>query len=140
MNHGPSLISVKKWACPRIGTIVLLVLVAACSDERYGKIPIPDLSEGDIVLRATHVVNPRFRQLSREQIRLLTRQAEDTVRDHFDIEIDIQMVASFSVGGLFRTLPESVARVRGGEIVNLEKPRKRYQSPRKVDRANGKTA
>jgi len=112
----------------RIVGCVLFALVCACLDACYKqaendagelrRVPLPVLS-GTISLRVGVVYNPRFPELSVQQLKQLLVRTSDMVERQFGISVSFQPPERIGIQEFFDFLPPVVKRHRSAEIIDI---------------------
>jgi len=95
------------------------VAVSSGEEGEWLSVALPDISEQPIRLRTANVINPRFRQLSNEQVAAILQRTVELVKQHFDIEVEFSQVTAISIDEMFGYLTDDVIAYRRGEIVDL---------------------
>lgn len=118
-------------------SIFLLCSITACNngesdkqsasgdlvDDRvddWATIPLPDLSQQPVKLRVASVVNPRFKQLTKDQVNRILLRSRQMVKQYFDIDIIFSDVDTLPVKEIFNALSDGLIRARQEEIVDIE--------------------
>jgi len=100
------------------------LLLSSCSapDDQaaWETVPLPDISAQPVKLSVANAVNQRFRRLSDVQIERILSHAEELVKQHFDIEVELVLTDTLSIEELFSTLNEQVVNQRKQEIVDFD--------------------
>lgn len=91
------------------------------SDELddWAAINLPDITRQPITLRVANVVNPRFKQLSENQLRRILKRSQKLVKQYFDVAVDFSEIQTRNIADVFNTLKPEVIRQRKTEIVAI---------------------
>ncbi|MCW8830376.1 MAG: hypothetical protein OQK32_02530, partial [Gammaproteobacteria bacterium] len=121
-----------KWSSLKfIQPLSLLLILSAnlsCSQEpeqvsettpATSSIALPDVS-GEVRLRVANVTNPRFPQLSDEQLQAILDKTSDMVKQHFGLTVVFEKPKAVSIQKLFETLPEKVIQQQQDKIVKIK--------------------
>jgi hypothetical protein len=118
-------------------SIFLLCSITACSNgesdkqsasddlvdhraDDWATIPLPDLSQQPVKLRVASVVNPRFKQLTDDQVNRILLRSRQMVKQYFDIDIIFSDVETLAVEEIFNALSEALIKARQEEIVDIQ--------------------
>lgn len=83
-------------------------------------VPLPKNPNGP--LRVWHAVNPALPRLSEVEFSRVLRSAEHTVKNHLQLDIQLQPVGDIDIGQLFARLPEISRNRRQGNIIQHDEP------------------
>ena len=104
--------------------LLLCLLLSSCGtpddQQAWESVPLPDISAQPVRLSVANVVNQRFRQLSDTQIGQILSHAEELVKQHFGIEVELVLTDTLNIEQLFSTLNEQVVNYRKKEIVDFD--------------------
>lgn len=89
------------------------------SDD-WATAPLPDLSLQPVKLRVASVVNPRFKQLTEDQVTGILTRTRQMVKQHFAIDITFTGVETVAIKDVFHQLSGEVLNSRRDEIVDIE--------------------
>lgn len=101
-------------------TLLLVVsTMLSCSQEpEWSRVAQPDVSK-EISLRVANVTNPRFPQLSDEQLQAILNKTSNMVKEHFALDVVFEKPEPLTIEALFNILPENVKKERQKEIVKF---------------------
>lgn len=100
--------------------LLMVLTVSSCSQEpKIKRLALPDLSK-EIRLRVASAINPRFPQLSDEQLQQILNKTSLLVKQHFDLNVSFEKPETVSIKTLFDTLPEKLIKEKQDKIVNLD--------------------
>jgi hypothetical protein len=115
---------------------ILLCCITSCADRDDGQTPqaqtqstvsagecatvaLPDISRQPLRLSVASIVNPRFKQLSADQIRKILLRSRQMVKQYFDIDIEFSDLKTLSIQEVFDRLDKKVIAERRGEIIDI---------------------
>jgi hypothetical protein len=121
----------------RIGLVLLafvLAIIITLFLARFFKTPqdtwsnlvLPDVSSQPVSLRVVYASNPRFTDLTEQQLQTVLQHASVLMQQHFNLNVEFEISAPVDVAELFTTLPDTVKQVRAAAIVD----------PRSLDQQN----
>jgi hypothetical protein len=94
---------------------------AADSEQAgWSSIPLPDISQQPISLRVANVVNPRFKQLSQQQLEQILQRSQQLVKQYFNVDVVYSDVQTVTIEAVFKQLQPRVIAERQGEIVDID--------------------
>lgn len=112
---------------------ILLFDLCACSNDHEAEqssaqgnnqdwqtVSLPDISHQPIKLRVARVLNPRFAQLSDDNIRQLLQRTQQLVKQHFDIDVEFSQITTLPVEDVFAAINPQLITARSAGIVSLD--------------------
>lgn len=105
----------------RKGLFVLLVMfLAACENEPvWTQVELPVLPRATLELRVANVVNPRFPQLTDEQLQQVLDKTAEMVRQHFGLSVAFTRPKTVSIDEFFDYLSDDIKQERYKDIVKF---------------------
>jgi len=109
---------------------VLLVLAfiffaAACTKAKqensvqWKKVPLPDIHSQPLILSVAHVLNPRFKALSKQQLNSILQRSKILIKQHFDIDVQFKNAETLAIDEFFKYLKPSVMAGSRADIVDI---------------------
>jgi len=89
------------------------------SDNNWTKVELPDLSHQPVMLRVANIINPRFKQLSKQQVTNILIRSQQLVKQYFNIDILFDKVDTFDIKTVFDGLNKKLIQERKSEIVDI---------------------
>ena len=90
------------------------------NSQDWQTIHLPDISQQPIKLRVARVLNPRFAQLSEDNIQQLLRRTQQLVKQHFAIDVEFSQITTLPIKEVFAAISPQVITERSAEIVSLD--------------------
>jgi len=90
------------------------------SSGDWSVISLPDVSQQPIKLSVANVINPRFQQLTANQIKQILHRTRQMVKQYFDIDIVFSDVETIDIKKVFNSLGSVLTAERSAEIVNID--------------------
>lgn len=87
--------------------------------EDWAAIKLPDITKQPITLRVANVVNPRFKQLSENQLQRILKRSQQLVKQYFDVAINFSEIKTQKIADVFNKLKPEVVSQRKSEIVDI---------------------
>lgn len=92
---------------------------AAGELENWVTIKLPNITQQTITLRVANVVNPRFKQLSENQLQRILKRSQQLIKQNFNVAINFSETKTVEIDDFFKYLKQGVISQRKNEIVDL---------------------
>ena len=106
----------------RKGLVILLasLFLLSCDKEpEWTVVELPDLPDGTITLSVANVVNPRFAELTDDQLNQILDKTVLMVKQHFELSIAFEKPATVPINTFFDYLKDNVKKERAKDIVKF---------------------
>ena len=114
----------KNVALILLAFIVAILITAFIShfthapEEAWSKIPLPDITHQPLSLRVVYARNPRFVDLTEQQLQQVLQHTSVLMQQHFNLHVEFEIRAPVDVGVLFASLPAAVKQERQSSIAD----------------------
>lgn len=107
----------------RFLTIAILMLLFGCKSQNieWQRAFVSPVKPGETIrLRVLQAVNPRFARMSPEQLRIMLASTQQTVKNHFGVNIEFAEVAETGVEQLFALIPPPILKSSAQSIYDFK--------------------
>jgi hypothetical protein len=94
-----------------------LILTPPANAEQ---VPVPHIENGVARLRVVHAVNPRLPKVTDQELQALLAVMQQTVSDHFQIEVKLEGPVEIAVSDLLTAIPATIVTARKDIIYDFK--------------------
>ena len=115
------------WVIAGLCMAIMLYGLSACSmyakpvSTETKKIPLPVIDQQPVRLRIAHVVNPRFKTVTDNQLARILDLTRSLAKQHLQLDVEFETVTTTTIEQFFHYLPDKIVRGRQDAILDFSR-------------------